>query len=232
MARLESGAFGKFRGAIGNIVGRIRYGKHHIALRQDKIKISNSKGCVDNRIVFSRNHHLSHTIREHIQLKNFWDIVDADGVNGYTRVQKRNLKFIKVDDIPPECGFTPPGDIIKITNLKINDLVLEFDIKLNRTNPKYLEPPYDVHSLFVFTDADRPPKDNLISSLFKTQTVEKETPDGITHISLSYPDTLISNQEYFHKTYIMIAIIKFNELKEKYEWSGTYTKRLHTEILK
>ena len=227
MARLESGAFGKFRGAIGNIVGRIRYGKHHIALRRDKIKISNSKGCVDNRSEFSRNHHLTHTIRSHKELKDFWDIVDADGVNGYTRVQKRNLRFIKVDDIPPECGFTPPGDLIEISNLKVTDLVLEFDIRLNRSNPKFLEPPYRVYSLFVFTDADKPPKENLIGSLLNTQTVENETPDGINHISLSYSNALISNQEYFHKTYIMIAIIKFNELKEKYEWSATYTNRLY-----
>lgn len=231
MARIEAGPLGKFRGAIGSIVGRIRYGKHHIALRQHKIKISKSKGSVDNRSEFSRNHHLTHIIREHKQLKEFWDKVNADGVNGYTRLQKRNLKLMQVEDIPPECGFTPPGDLIEITDFKIDDLEVEFGIKLNRSKQKYLKPPYDVYSLLILTDADRPPKDNIMGSLLKTQTIAEENPDGINHISLSYPSNLWSYKKYFSKMYIMIAIIKFNELKQKYEYSNTYLKRLHPKDL-
>jgi hypothetical protein len=231
MARFDSGVLGYMKGKIGTIVARIRYGEVYIAPKARKYKIKSENLKLAQK-VFGRRQRLNTQLRKDKKIQAFWKAIDSSGKNDNTKLMKRNHSFVAYERLLPGCGFTPVcDDKIVVKNVVVEELDIKFKYKLERDNPKILEPPYDVFCIFIldrlfqYTNDGRI-RHNVIVADTTFQAIENE-PSG-TFIPVAVcPDHIIRQQKYLaEKAYIMVAAIKFNELKNKYEWSDTYFEEI------
>ena len=222
MARFDSGVLGFLRGKIGTIVARKRYGEIYVSRKPEKINANQTKAAKDNRVRFKRIQRLSHEIRRHTELRTFWKAVDAEGLNDNTKVIKRNSKLVTHEELLPGCGITPKSDnVLEVKNVEIHNYRVSFDFKLNRANPKVLEPPYDVFLFLLFEKIVHPTFPKEFYSAFRVHRIEEEPADDFIHIISRYDGISRQYADYAEKRHAMVAVIKFNELKNKYEYSDT-----------
>ena len=222
MARFDSGVLGFLRGKFGTLVARKRYGETYVSRKPDKINANQTQAAKDNRTRFKRTQRLSHEIRRHPYLRAFWKAVDAEGLNDNTKVIKRNSKLITHDLLLPGCGITPKSDNgLEVKNLEIHNYRVSFDFKLNRANPKALEPPYDVCIFLLFEKVPVGGYTKEFHSAFKFHRIEEEHSDEFIRVISRYDDVSRKNADVAQKKHAMVAVIKFNELKNKYEYSDT-----------
>lgn len=222
MARFDSGIFGFLRGKIGNIVARKRYGETYVSRKPNKINANQTKPARDNRKRFSRTQRLNHQIHRHPQIRNFWKLIDADGLNDNTRVFKRNSKFVTHEVLLPGCGFTPKNDnTIEVKDLSIRNFNINFDYKLNRANPKALKPPYDLYFILLLEKVGEGFGSREFLSVLNIQRIESESKEGFNHFHTRYNDVDRQSAEQSVKRHLMLAAIKFDEQKNNYEWSDT-----------
>lgn len=171
-------------------------------------------------------------MRKDKKIQAFWNAIDADGLNNNTKLMKRNQPFVTYECLLPGCGFTPLIDdkiIVKNVHFDKHDIV--FDFKLNRINPKELEPPYDVYCILILDRYFKNSGMGLIRHkmiLGETVfiTVENESDDSFREFRYSLVGNVNRIRLYAERVYVMVAAIKFNELKNKYEWTDTYFEEL------
>lgn len=222
MARFDSGVFGFLRGKIGTLVARKRYGETYVSRKPGKINANQTKPAKDNRERFKRMQRLSHEIRKYPELRAFWKAVDAEGLNENTKVIKRNSKLVTHESLLPGCGITPKSDnVLEVKNMEIHNYRVSFDFKLNRANPKALEPPYDVFLFLLFEKIVHPSFQKEFSSALIIHKIEHEPSDDFIHVISRYKDVPRQHAVLAVKRHAMVAAIKFNELKNKYEYSDT-----------
>lgn len=222
MARFDSGVFGFLRGKIGTLVARKRYGETYVSRKPGKINANQTKPAKDNRERFKRMQRLSHEIRKYPELRAFWKAVDAEGLNENTKVIKRNSKLVTHESLLPGCGITPKSDnVLEVKNMEVHNYRVSFDFKLNRANPKALEPPYDVFLFLLFEKIVHPSFPKEFSSALIIHKIEHEPSDDFIHVISRYKDVPRQHAELAVKRHAMVAAIKFNELKNKYEYSDT-----------
>ncbi|MFA7361640.1 MAG: hypothetical protein WC139_11455 [Candidatus Kapaibacterium sp.] len=228
MARFDSGIFGLMRGKIGNIVARLRYGKVYIARKPGRYKANQTEEAKRNRAVFSRRQRINSRLRKDKGIKKFWEDVDAEGLNGNTKLMIRNTPYVTYERLLPGFGFTPKSEEkVDVKNIRFEGHRIHFDFKIERTKRKKLEPPYDLYCVLVSdrwfeyqTLAIVRRKD--VVSATKIQRIENEEPDDFQTVSFIYANDFFKSVEFSERCYVMIAAIKFNELKNKYEWADTY----------
>jgi len=231
MARYDSGVLGFLRGKIDNIVGRLRYGEVYVAKRPLKYNTKSDK-VKFTRKVFSRRQRLNSQLRKDPKIVSFWKSVNAEGLNDNTKLMIRNKPFVSYERLLPGCGFTPVNDDkIFVNNIVVEELDIKFVYKIERANPKILEPPYDVFCilildrLFEYTPHGRI-RHKTIAAASAFQTIENETQGTFMPVTVR-PNHIIRQEKYLaEKAYVMVASIKFNELKNKYEYSDTYFEEL------
>lgn len=231
MAEFDSGVFGFLRGKIGTVVSRLRYGKVYVSAKPLKYKTKSDKVKLARKI-FSRRQRFNSRLRKDQKIQTFWRAIDADGLNNNTRLMIRNQPFVEYERLLPGCGFTPVcEDKTIVRNISMDELDISFEFKLERANPKHLEPPYELFCVFVldrlfkYTHEGRI-REKTITADVSYQTIESESPDTFIPVKFR-PNHIIRQEKYLaEKAYIMVAAIKFNELKNKYEWSDTYFEEL------
>ena len=231
MARFDSGVFGFLRGKVGNIVARLRYGEVYVAEKPLKYNTKSEK-VKFTRKVFSRRQRLNSQLRKEPEIVSFWKVVESEGLNDNTKLMIRNKPFVSYERLLPGCGFTPASeDKIIVKNIVADELDIKFEFKLERANPNILEPPYDVFCIFIldrlfeYTPHGRI-RHKTIAAAITFQTIENEIPGTFIPVVVR-PNHIILQEKYLaEKTYVMIAAIKYNELKNKYEWSDTYFEEL------
>ena len=235
MAQFDSGVFGFLRGKIGTIVSRLRYGKVYVSAKPLRYKTKSDKVKLTRKI-FSRRQRLNSKLRKDKKIQAFWRAIDADGLNNNTRLMIRNQPFVEYERLLPGCGFTPiSDDKIIVRNISIGESESSFEFKLERANPKVLEPPYDVFCISIvdriyINSTDGLMREKTISSDTKFITIEKEQIESFIPVRISQNNEISKYKYYAEKFYFMVAAIKFNELKNKYEWSDTYFEELFNII--
>jgi hypothetical protein len=145
---------------------------------------------------------------------------------------KRNHSFVEYERLLPGCGFTPVSDDkIIVKNIVVEELDVKFEFKLELNNPKILEPPYEVFCIFIldrlfqYTGSGRI-RHNVFEADTTYQTIEIEPSGTFIPVTVRPGDTIRKHKYVAEKAYIMVAAIKFNELKNKYEWSDTHFEEL------
>lgn len=231
MAQFDSGVFGFLRGKIGTIVSRLRYGKVYISAKPLKYKTKSDKVKLARKI-FSRRQRLNSWLRKDKKIQAFWRTIDADGLNNNTRLMIRNQPFVEYERLLPGCGFTPLcDDKMLMRNVTMDEMDISLEFKLERANPKHLEPPYELFCIFILDrlfaySHEGRVREKTITASTTFQTIENESPDDFMTVKFR-PDHIIRQEKYLaEKAYIMVAAIKFNELKNKYEWSDTYFEEI------
>jgi hypothetical protein len=235
MARFDSGVFGYLRGRIGSIVARMRYDEVYIAPKALKYKIKSEKLKFAQK-VFGRRQSFNKQLRQNKKIQAFWKSVDAPGKNDNMKLMIRNKPFVAYEGILPGCGFTPINDnkiIVKDFHFDGNYGV--FDFKLERADSRKLEPPYEVFSILMLDRELEDTKYGIIrhKSLFGdavSLTFENEPQDSFQTFRCLHIGAVHNRMYRAEKAYILIAAIKFNELKNKYEWTDTYFQELHNYI--
>lgn len=150
MARFDSGIFGLMRGKIGNIVARLRYGKVYVSSKPGKHRAKQTEAAKRNRAIFSRRQRFNSQLRKDKRIKKFWEGVDSEGLNGNTKLMKRNTPYVAYDRLLPGFGFTPKNeDKIVVKNLVFEGQSIHFDFKIERTKQKKLQHPYDLYCVIV-----------------------------------------------------------------------------------
>lgn len=231
MAQFDSGVFGFLRGKVGTLISRLRYGKVYVAAKPLKHNIQSEKLKLAQK-VFSRRQRLNTQLRKDKKIQAFWKAVDTEGLNDNTKLMKRNQPFVAYECILPGCGFTPlSDDKIIVKNVHFEKYEIVFDFKLERANPKKLEPPYDVYCILLLDRYFKNSGSGLIrhKMIFGETgfcTFESETGDSFQEFRYKHEGTVNRIRMYAEKAYVMVAAIKFNELKNKYEWSDTYFEEL------
>lgn len=231
MARFDSGIFGFLRGKIGTVVARMRYGKVYMAVKPSSYNMK-SEAARLNRKLFSRRQRFNHEIRKHPKIKAFWKVVESDGLNDNTKLMIRNKDFVTYEKLIPGFGITPVSDSkILLKNINAGEVFLTFDFKLDRSNPNVLNPPYDIFSVLI---SDRN-FNNTVDGLIRNKriyadtnfiTIEKETDDVFQHVSFMQDTTIRQIKYVSERLYLLVAVVKFNDMKNKYEWTDTYFEEL------
>jgi hypothetical protein len=235
MAQFDSGVFGFLRGKIGTIVSRLRYGKVYVSAKPLKYKTKSDKVKLARKI-FSRRQRLNSRLRKDKKIQAFWRTIDADGLNNNTRLMIRNQSFVEYERLLPGCGFTPISDNkVLVRNISISERESSFEFKLERANPKALEPPYDVFCVSIvdriyINSTDGLIREKIISSDTKFVTIEEEPANEFIPVTINQNNEVRDYKYLADKFYVMVAAIKFNELKNKYEWSDTYFEELFNII--
>lgn len=231
MARFEESAFGKLRGKFGNFVSRLRYGKAYISPVPLKYNTKSEK-VKTMRKVFSRRQRINHELRRCPKIRDFWRSLDVEGLNDNTKLMIRNKVFVAYERLLPGFGITPFSfDKISVKNIVIEDDYITFDFKLERANPKILQPPYDIFCFFI---TDRFFEETIFGytrnksfySGIEFQTVEKENDDSYISLRFSQHYKVTQVKYLADKAYLMVAAVKFNDMKNKYEWSDTFFEEL------
>ena len=231
MARFDSGVFGYMKGKIGTIVARIRYGEVYIAPKALKYNIKSEKLKLAQKVFGSRQR-LNTQLRKDNKIQDFWKAIDSSGKNDNMKLMKRNQPFVAYEGILPGCGFTPLSDNkIIVKNLHFDGFDVVFDFKLERADAKKLEPPYEVFSILLLDRSFQNTQYGLIRqrTLYGetvSLTFENELQDSFRTFRHLYFDSVHNRMYCAEKAYILIAAIKFNELKNKYEWTDTYFEEL------
>ncbi|MFA5012253.1 MAG: hypothetical protein WC644_09925 [Ignavibacteria bacterium] len=229
MARFDSGILGYMRRKVGKIVARIRYNKVYIAQKPEKIKVSQTQKSINNRAVFSRRQRLNSALRKDKRIQEFWRKTEAQGLNDNTKLMIRNKPFVNKDFLLPGCGFTPPSkNKIIVNNIDYSSYNLAFDFKIERSDKKVLEPPYNIWAVVIvdiyYEDCIRYilRNKNIVTKSEYT-TVDSEPTDTFINILINYNNNVFREiANIADKLYVMIAAVKYNELKNKYEWSDTF----------
>ncbi len=231
MAYFEGGFFEYLRGRFGTFISRMRYGKTYISRAPGRYNTKSVK-VKTMRKVFSRRQRINHELRRCPKIREFWKSIDVEGLNDNTRLMIRNKDFVAYERMLPGLGITPASfNKISVKNIVIEATDITFDFKLLRAAPGKLEPPYDVFCVFI---TDRHYKetafgftrDKRFYSGTKFVTVEEE--NGDSYIPLRVRQYYRAEQAKYEaeKAYLLVAAIKFNELKNKYEWSETFFEEL------
>ncbi len=235
MARFDGGIFGFIKGKIGAIVARIRYDEVYIATKALKYNIKSEKLKLAQKI-FGRRQRLNSQLRKDKKIQDFWKSVSAEGKNDNMKLMIRNKPFVSYESILPGCGFTPPcDDKIIVKDFHFDGFDVVFDFKIERVNTRKLEPPYEVFSILMLDRELEETLDGIIRrKALDGETVsitfENETQDSFQTFRHLYIQQVHNRMYCAEKAYILIAAIKFNELKNKYEWTDTYFQELHDYI--
>jgi len=234
MARFESGVLGYMKGKFGDIIARMRYGEVYIApktkykIKSDKLKFAQK--------VFGRRQRLNTQLRKDKKIQEFWKAIDSTGKNDNTKLMKRNHSFVSDERLLPGCGFTPVcNEKIIVKNVHFVGFDIVFDFKLDLADAKKLGPPYDVFCVLVLDRYFENSVDGLIrhKTLYAETvalTFEDDSQGSFQTFRHLYFDSVHNRMYQAEKAYIMIAAIKFNDLKNKYEWSDTYFEELLNHI--
>ncbi len=232
MARFDSGIFGLMRGKIGTIVARLRYGKVYISSKPGKHKAKQTEAAKRNRAIFSRRQRFNSKLRKDKRIKKFWETVNSEGLNGNTKLMIRNTPYVAYERLLPGFGFTPKsGEKIAVRNLGFEGNRVHFDFKIERTKRKKLEPPYDLYCV-VLSDRwfvygfDTIIRNKGVNSLVSVKSIESAQPENFQNVSFVYDRGYLSSAYLSERCYVMIAAIKYTELKNKYEWTETYFEEI------
>lgn len=235
MARFDSGVFGFLKGKIGSIVARMRYGEVYIAEKPLKYKIKSEKLKLTQK-VFGRRQRLNTQLRKNKKIQALWKAIDAEGLNNNTKLMIRNKPFVSYERLLPGCGFTPVSDDkIIVNNIHFEGFDIVFDFKIGRANPKKLLAPYEVFCILLFDRLLHNSgmgliRDKVIFGATGFNTFDNETTDSAQTFRFMYIDEIHSRRYIAEKAYVMIAAIKFNEMKNKYEWTDTYFEELQNYV--
>lgn len=228
MARFDSGIFGLMRGKIGNIIARLRYGQVYIARKPDRYKANQTEAAIRNRAIFSRRQRFNSKLRKDKRIRKFWEEVEAEGLNDNTKLMIRNTPYVAYERLLPGFGFTPKSEEkIVVNNLSFEGQSIHFDFKIERSKRNKIEPPYDLYCI-ILTDrwfeygADIIMRNKGVESLVSVKRIESEQAETFQTTSFIYDKGYLTVAFLSEKCYVMIAAIKFNELKNKYEWTDTY----------
>jgi len=231
MAYFDKSSFGKLRGKFGNFISRLRYGKPYISPVPSRYNTKSEK-VKTMRKVFSRRQRLNHELRRCPKLREFWKTLDVEGLNDNTKLMIRNKDFVAYERLLSGIGITPVSfDKSSVKNIVIEDSYITFDFKLERAIPKHLEPPYDVFCVFILDRYFDEVDDGFIrrKSFYSGtdfQTIEQDSGDVYT--SLRFRQYYRAEQVKYlaEKAYLMVAAVKYNDLKNKYEWTDTFFEEL------
>lgn len=228
MARFDSGIFGLMRGKIGNIIARFRYGKVYIAQKPDRYKASMTEASVRNRAVFSRRQRFNSRLRKNEGIRKFWEAIDAEGLNDNTKLMIRNTPYVVYERLLPGFGFTPKSEEkVVVRNIRFEGHTVYFEFRLERTSKRKLSPPYDLYCVLVsdrwfeYQISTILRKKDVVSAT-RFQRIENEEPYDYQSVSFTFENDFFKSVELSVRCYVMFAAIKFNELKNKYEWTDTY----------
>lgn len=232
MARFDSGIFGLMRGKIGNIVARLRYGKVYVSSKPGKHRAKQTEAAKRNRAIFSRRQRLNKGLRKDDNIRKFWKVVESEGLNHNTKPMKRNTPYVAYERLLPGAGFTPNSEEkIIVKNIHLEGGTIQFDFKIERTNPRKLKLPYDLYCIvladrwFEYSESQILRKKDIATAT-RHKRIETEQSDAFQTVSLIFNTAFVKNIEYSEKCYVMFAAIKFNEQKNKYEWTDTYFEEI------
>lgn len=143
MARLEKKVLGEIIGSIGNIVGKVRNGKHYIASRPAKYTMSKAAHEVDKRNRFKVNGLFAKAIKENKLLYSIWDKEKAPATSAYNKICKINFKLCSTSQPSAQNLITPAGFALPVENItcfpdKIVAEFAPFDINPNEKRVVFL----------------------------------------------------------------------------------------------
>lgn len=236
MAQFDGGIFGFLRGKIGTIVARNRYGKTYLAVKPLKYKANQTKEAKLNRNIFSRRQRLNKVLRRNDKIRKFWKDVEADGLNDNTKLMKRNTDFVEYERIVKGAGFTPVSENkLEINNYDFDCRILKIEFKINRSTEKIIEPPYEVFCIGIidryFLKVDTYfQRMKEIYGVTRYHLIENEEPDKFNILTFDFGDIFRQKCLLSEKSYFMMAAIKYNELKNKYEYTDTYFEEIFDYI--
>lgn len=118
MATMGKKALGEFRGKLGDVVGRVRDGKHYVATAPVSYKMSMQQKEVDKRNRFKVNGKFAKKIKESNLLQRAWDESNVKANNAYNKISKQNFKLCEPERPSARNLITPAGFPLPVTNIR------------------------------------------------------------------------------------------------------------------
>jgi hypothetical protein len=209
---------GEFRGRIGDVVGKVRNGKHYISAAPVKYKISKKPLEVDKRNRFRVNGMFAKTIRQNELLFKAWDAANISANNVFNKISKVNFKLCEPNRPSARNVITPAGFALPVT--QIDSLVDRIEITLA---PFEILPGEDIVTLIMYISFYDPvEKQNNYFELCPTRDYE---PDELKFLFRYGTREKQLAQSYKHKT-IFLAAVTQNSDGKILRWSETVGREM------
>lgn len=213
MATMSKQVLGEFRGKIGDVVGKVRNGKHYISSAPGKYKISQKPHEVEKRNRFSVNGKFAKTILQNELLFKVWETVNIPVKIVFNRVTKVNFKLCEPDR--PSAGnvITPSGFTLPVTRIDSADDRIEITLA-----PFEILPGEDIVTLIMYISFYDPvDKHNNYFELCPARDYE---PDELKFLFRYSDREKQLAQSYKHKT-VFLAAVTQNSDGKILRWSET-----------
>jgi hypothetical protein len=218
VARMSKQVLGEFRGKIGDVVGKVRSGKHYISAAPVKYKISRAKHEVDKRNRFRVNGQFAKIIRSNELLFNVWNSSNVPASNAYNKICKLNFNLCEPDRPSAKNVITPAGFSLHVT--EINSLSDGIEITLN----PFEIIPGEVSVSFILYISFYDPKVKS-SAYFELSHLSNYETEDLKFVFKYGAREKMLEQAYKHKT-ILLAAVTRNENGDILRWSETVGREL------
>ncbi len=232
MAHVKSTASGSFRGKVGDKIYRKVNGKTVVGQAPVSINISQTQGCLNSRFRFKITEDLAKSIKSIDLLYGLWQKVKPEGANKFSRIIKANLSHSTFKGINRANVITPNVETVpyrfrnNCTMLSRKSIGINCDsvfaeVKVFREKDIILLPPYTAY--FVVYLGKQNSKENLPDYEYIAFhiNVSEESADNHQRFEIIFDEetkNIISKYSY---ATVLFALVKFNKLTNKYEWSKT-----------
>ena len=218
MATMKKQVLGEFRGKIGDVVGKVRNGKHYISAAPAKYHISWKPHEVDKRNRFKVNGQFAKTIGQNELLFKVWDAANIPANNAFNKISKVNFKLCEPDKPSAKNVLTPAGFTLPVTQINSADDRIEVTLA-----PFEILPGEDIVTLIMYISFYDPVEKR--NNYFELCPARDYEPDELKFL-FRYGD--LEKQlakSYKHKTVFIAAVTQNNDGKVL-RWSETVGREL------
>ncbi|QQS35985.1 MAG: hypothetical protein IPM56_17380 [Ignavibacteriales bacterium] len=209
---------GEFRGKIGDVVGKVRNGKHYISSAPGKYNISKKPHEVDKRNRFRVNGLFAKTIRHNELLFMVWNDANIPANNAFNKICKVNFKLCEPDRPSAKNVITPPGFWLPVTQINSDDECIEITL-----NPFEILPGEDIVTLIMYISFYDPVNKN--KNFFEMCPAMDYEPDDLKFLfRYGFREKQLA-QIYNHKT-IFLAAVTQSSNGNVLRWSETVGREL------
>ncbi len=197
---------GEFRGKIGDVVGKVRNGKHYISAAPVKYKISKKPYEVDKRNRFRVNGKFAKTILKNELLFMVWSAANIPANNAFNKICKVNFNLCEPDRPSAKNVITPAGFALPVTQIDSADDWIEITLA-----PFEILPGEDIVTLIMYISFYDPVEKH--NNFFELCPARDYEPDELKFL-FRYGDLekqLAKN--YKHKTVYIAAVTQNSDGK-------------------
>ena len=214
MAKIDKKVLGEFRGRLGDVIGKIREGKHYVSMAPAKYRMSQEPHEVNKRNRFKVNGKLASIIKENEILFRVWDKEKIPANNAFNKISKLNFKLCNPERPSPENIITPGGFVLPVADVQSFPDRIEVELEMF----DLLEEEKKITPVMIISFYEPLQKDNFYFQLAEISNIEQQ---GLKLIFRFNSTEAMYAADYLKRT-LFLAVITEDENGKILRFSRTF----------